>query len=136
MTLTGLIIIASVALLLIMFFAGIETSFINANRVSIELKKKQGRRGGVILSHYIEEPGKFISAIVAGIVFLLVVFILLVAWILQISLWRVPFFAIIENEYLRLFINALVAISISLFFIEYIAKALFKTKSDTLLAFF
>src|SRR4051794_22792092 len=127
MTLTSLIIVASVALLLLMFFAGIETAFINANRLSIELKKKQGRRGGVILSNFIEEPGRFISAIVAGIVFLLTVFTLLVAWILQISLWTVPFFASIENEYLRLFINALVAISISLFFIEYIAKALFKT---------
>ncbi len=119
-----------------MFFAGIETAFINANRLSIELKKKQGRRGGVILSHFIEEPGKFISAIVTGIVFLLTVFTLLVAWILQISLWKVPFFASIENEYLRLFINALVAISLVLFFVEYVAKAIVKAKSDTLLSFF
>src|SRR5437763_6347934 len=136
MTLTGLIIIASVALLLIMFFAGIETAFINANRLSIELKKKQGRRGGVILSHFIEDPGKFISATVAGIVILLTVFTLLVAWILQISLWTVPFFASIENEYLRLFIDALVAITLVLLFVEYIAKAIFKAKSDTLLSFF
>src|SRR3954447_2632332 len=136
MTFTSLITIASVALLLIMFFAGIETAFINANRLSIELKKKQGWRGGVILSHFIEEPGKFISAIVAGIVFLQTVFTLLVAWILQISLWKVPFFASIENEYLRLFINALVAITLALFFIEYITKAIFKAKSDMLITFF
>jgi putative hemolysin len=136
MTFTGLIIIASTALLLIMFFAGIETAFINANRLSIELKKKQGRRGGVILSHFIEEPGKFISAIVTGIVVLLTVFTLLVAWTLQVSLWRVPFFASIENEYLRLFINALVAITLVLIFVEYIAKGIFKAKSDTLLSFF
>ncbi len=66
MTLTSLLIIASVALLLIMFFAGIETAFINANRLSIELKKKQGRRSGIILSNFIEEPGKFISAMRSG----------------------------------------------------------------------
>jgi putative hemolysin len=136
MTLTSLLIIASSALLLIMFFAGIETAFINANRLSIELKKKQGRRSGVILSNFIEEPGKFISACVAGAVIMLTVFALLVTWILQISFWKVPFFASIENEYLRLFIDALVAISIALFFVEYIAKALFKAKSDTLLSFF
>ncbi len=47
-----------------------------------------------------------------------------------------PFFASIQNEYLRLFIDALVAITLALFFVEYIAKALFKAKSDTLLSFF
>ncbi|TKK70951.1 HlyC/CorC family transporter [Ilyomonas limi] len=136
MTLTSLLITASAALLLIMLFAGVETAFINANRLGIELKKKQGRRSGIILSNFIEEPGKFISASVAATVIFITIFSLLVAWILQISLWTVPFFASIENEYLRLFIDALVAISIVLFFVEYIAKAIFKAKSDTLLSFF
>jgi putative hemolysin len=136
MTLTSLLIIASVALLFVMFFSGIETAFINANRLGIELKKKQGRRSGVILSNFIEEPGKFISACVTATVILITVFSLLVAWILQMSLWMIPFFASVENEYLRLFINALVAITIVLIFVEYIAKALFKAKSDTLLSFF
>lgn len=135
MTLTSLLILASAALLLIMFFSGIETAFINVNRLSIELKKKQGRRSGIILSNFLEHPGKFISASVAGNVFFLTVFTLLVAWSLQTSLWKVPFFASIENEYLRLFIDALVAIVLALFFVEYFAKALFRAKNDTLLSF-
>ncbi len=133
---TNLLIVTAIALLLIMFFAGIETAFISANRLGIELKKKQGRRSGIILAHFIEQTGKFLSAsIVANIIFL-VVFTLLVVWVLQISLWKVPFFANVENEYLRLFIDALVAITLVLFFSEYAAKAIFKAKSDTLLSFF
>jgi CBS domain containing-hemolysin-like protein len=39
----------AVSLILIGFFAGYEIAFISANRLSIELKKKQGLRSGIIL---------------------------------------------------------------------------------------
>ena len=38
------------SLLLAGFFTGIEVAFISANKISIELKKKQGLRSGRILA--------------------------------------------------------------------------------------
>ena len=48
-----------VTLLLVGFFAGIEIAFVSANKLSIELKKKQGLRSGRILSQFMESPAKF-----------------------------------------------------------------------------
>ena len=39
-----------VSFLFVAFFAGIETAFISVNKLSIELKKKQGKPSGAILS--------------------------------------------------------------------------------------
>src|SRR3954451_21830549 len=47
-----------VALLFIAFFSGIEIAFISANRLSIELKKKQGKTSGLIMSHFMEQPSR------------------------------------------------------------------------------
>lgn len=41
-----------VTLLFIGFFAGYEIAFLSANRLSIELKKKQGRSGGIIVGKF------------------------------------------------------------------------------------
>ena len=48
-------------LLFIGFFAGYEIAFVTANRLSIELKKKQGKRSGAILAQFIESPARFIG---------------------------------------------------------------------------
>lgn len=45
-----------VSLLLAGFFTGIEVAFISANKISIELKKKQGLKSGRILSEFLESP--------------------------------------------------------------------------------
>ena len=41
------------SLLLAGFFQGIEVAFVSANKISIELKKKQGLRSGRILSEFL-----------------------------------------------------------------------------------
>jgi CBS domain containing-hemolysin-like protein len=46
-------------ILLMGFFAGIEMAFYSANRMSIELKKKQGRASGQILDQFIDHPCLF-----------------------------------------------------------------------------
>lgn len=119
-----------------MFFAGIEAAFINANRLGVELKKKQGKRSGIILSRFIDEPGKFIAAGTAGSIICLVMLVLLLSQLLHYTLWTVNFFASIENQYLRLFIDVLCALVIVIFIVEFLAKSIFKAKADTLLSFF
>ena len=41
-----------VTILMMGFFAGIEMAFFSANRFGIELKKKQGRPGAMLLSRF------------------------------------------------------------------------------------
>jgi len=136
MTQTSLYIFLSVALLFIIFFSGIETAFISANRLGIELKKKQGKRSAVILSDFVENQNRFLGVCLAGILFFLVLFVLMLIQLLDITLWKIPFFNSIQNDYLRLVADALIAIAILLFFSEFLAKALFRAKSDALLSFF
>lgn len=59
-------------LLLLGFFAGVEIAFVSANKLSIELKKKQGRRSGLILSNLIEKPWVFVGCCILGYGFLLI----------------------------------------------------------------
>ncbi len=136
MTQAGLSIFLSITLLFLIFFAGIEVSFINANRLSVELKKKQGKRGGIILSDFFEKPNAFLGACIVGIILFLVLFTLILVQLLSDTLWLIPFFQSIQNEYLFLIADALAGIIILLFFVEFLTKALFRAKSDALLTFF
>ncbi len=45
-----------IALILIGFFSGIEVVFISANKLSIELRKKQGNYSGKTWSSFLESP--------------------------------------------------------------------------------
>ncbi len=136
MTQISLSIFLAIFLLFIIFFAGIEIAFINANRLGIELKKKQGRRGGIILSDFFEKPNEFLGVCLVGMVLSLVLFVLILMQLLANSLWTIPFFRSIQNEYLFLIADALAGIVVLLFFIEFITKAVFRAKSNSLLSFF
>ena len=65
------------ALFFIAYFSGIEVAFTSANRLNIELKKKQGSSSGVLLSNLFENPSRFIGVNIVGFNFFLVVVVLL-----------------------------------------------------------
>lgn len=132
----NLLILIGVTLLLIGFFAGIEIAFISANRLNIELKKKQGRTSGIILSHFMEEPAKFLGTCLIGINFFLVIYALLFTELMKSTLWSVPMFANIQNPYIKLAIDTLLSTIVVLILAEFIPKAVFRAKSDVLLVFF
>lgn len=136
MTEVNLLILIGVTLLLIGFFAGIEIAFIGANRLNIELKKKQGRTSGIILSHFMEEPAKFLGTCLIGINFFLVIYALLFSELMKSTLWSVPMFANIQNPYIKLAIDTLLSTIVVLILAEFIPKAIFRAKSDVLLVFF
>ncbi|RYG00734.1 MAG: DUF21 domain-containing protein, partial [Chitinophagaceae bacterium] len=73
------IVLIVVALFFIAFFSGIEVAFGSANRLSIELKKKQGQSAGILLSALFDNPSRFLGATLVGFTFSLVSFILLVS---------------------------------------------------------
>ena len=128
-----------IAWLMIAFFAGIEVAFARANRLAIELKKKQGLSSGQILSWFMDNPTQFIGTSLAGFTIFLVIFGLMVGetflplWNKMITIVHMP------GSYvnaIRLFAETLVASVFILLFGEFIPKALFRAKSDTLLSFF
>jgi putative hemolysin len=122
-----------VSLILIGFFAGYEIAFISANRLSIELKKKQGLRSGIILSNFMESPAKFIGTCLIGLNIVLVIYGLLFTAFLKSIAWN-PLE--VENEYLKLVIDTIISTFVVLVFGESIPKAIFKARNDKLIAFF
>lgn len=121
-----------VTVIFIGFFAGMEIAFVTANKLSIELKKKQGKPSGIILSNFMEEPSKFIGTCIMGINFFLVVYELIYIRLLS-PAWD---FFNIHNFYIILVGNAFISALIVLFFGEFIPKAVFRSKNDDLLTFF
>lgn len=122
-----------VTLIIIAFFAGYEIAFVTANRLNIELKKKQGTRSGRILSGFMENQAKFIGTCLVGLNIFLVIYGLLFDELLKMTLWN-PWR--IQNEYLKLIFDTLLSTMLVLLLGEFLPKAIFRAKNDSLLNFF
>jgi putative hemolysin len=133
MTEIYLLIWIGVTLILIGFFAGYEIAFVSANRLSIELKKKQGKRSGIILANFVEHPARFIGTCLIGLNVCLVIYGLLFHELLKTTLWNPLHF---QNEYLKLGFDTLLSSLVVLIIGEFLPKAIFRAKKDTLLSFF
>ncbi len=128
-----------IAWLMLFFFAGIEMAFINANKLSIELRKKQGLRSGITLSRLMENPAQFIGAAIIGFTLFLVLFGLMVGetflpfWNWLITKIHIPSGYV---NAIRLLAETFASFLFILIFGNVIPKALFRAKSDKLLSFF
>jgi putative hemolysin len=120
-------------LVLIGFFAGYEIAFITANRLNIELKKKQGRTSGIILSNFLEHPTKIIGTCLVGLNIFLVIYGLLFHDLLKKTLWNPLQF---QNQYLNLAFDTILSSLVVLIFGEFLPKAIFRAKNDYLLSVF
>lgn len=128
-----LLILLVISILLIGFFSGMEIAFVSASRLNIELKKKQGKNSGIILSRFMEHPSQFISTCLAGYIIFLVAYGLLFSLLLTQTLWN-PFR--LTNEYVKKSFDVLLAVFIILVFGRVIPKAIFRARNDGLLGFF
>lgn len=126
-----------VSLLLIGFFAGIEIAFISANKLSIELSRKQGTKSGKVWGFYADRPTRFIGTTLVGINLVFVVYGLLVVDILSpMWLWiksNLPAYAINWVDYIKLFVETILSTLIVLF-VEFIFKAFFKARNNSILS--
>lgn len=119
------------------FFAGLETAFANLNKLSIELKKKQGRATGKILASFNENPGRFLATSLLGLSIVLVIYSIMFAGIFQ-PLWEAvmrPGDSITYQPALLL-IEVLVATFIVLLLGFFIPRAVFRSRPEALLSFF
>ncbi|MGG9970551.1 hemolysin family protein [Ferruginibacter sp. SUN002] len=122
------------SLIFIGFFSGIEIAFVSANKLSIELRKKQGTFSGKTWGEYAEHPARFIGTTLVGFNILLVVYGLL--W----SSFMAPFWDLkfwkgfnTNNPYVRLVVETIISTFCLLFF-EFIFKAFFRAKNDSILS--
>jgi CBS domain containing-hemolysin-like protein len=122
-----------VTVLFVAFFAGIEVAFNNANRLNIELKKKQGKTSGIILAKFIENPARFLSACLIGVNLFIVLYGLMFSEFMNSLFWKRYH---IENSYIKLIVDTLIPWAIILVFGIFLPKAYFRAKSDGLLSLF
>lgn len=115
-----------ITLLLIGFFSGIEVVFISANKLSIELRKKQGNYSGKTWSIFLESPARFIVTTLLIINILVVVYGLLVSTELS-EVWK---YWSIDNQYIILGVETIVATAILVFF-ESVFKSIFHANGNS-----
>lgn len=136
MTETAIIAIAiALAVFLAAYFSGIEVAFNSANRLNIELKKKQGRSSGIFLSNLLDNPSRFIGVNTVGFTLFLVVAILLGSafWNTVINWSKVQEYELAVAA--RLSAEIIVYSFIITLVAEFIPRGIFKAKSDSLLVF-
>lgn len=116
-----------IALLVIGFFSGIEIAFISANKLSVELRKKQGSYSGRIWSIFLSKPALFIVTTLLITNILLVIYGLLWYGVLSVvwDYWE------IDNPYIILTAEIIVGAFILLFF-QFIFKAFFRAKGNSI----
>jgi putative hemolysin len=131
------IIAIGLAIFFIAYFSGIEVAFTSANRLNIELKKKQGANSGILLSNLFDNPSRFIGTNIVGFNFFLVIAVLLGSafWSLVIPWERIDrsFMAFLEP--VRLMMEILLSWMAIIILGEFIPKAIFRAKCDALLSF-
>lgn len=119
-----------VTILMMGFFAGLEMAFYSANRLGIELKKKQGKPGAILLSRLIENPELFLSTTLIGFNLFLVCFALLFSAVTH-PLWNA---LRIQYYTLRLVLDIVLATLVVLIFAEFIPRSVFRANSNSILS--
>jgi putative hemolysin len=125
-----------VSLLLIGFFSGIEIAFVSANKLSIELNRKQGSYSGRIWGAYSDKPTRFIGTTLVGVNIVLVIYGLLIgSMLLPIWDWiKAQLSTSMANyvPYIQLFVETILS-TIILLFVEFLFKAFFRARNNEML---
>jgi CBS domain containing-hemolysin-like protein len=103
-------------LLLMAFFAGIEMAFYSANRLSLEIRKKQGGASMHILSRFIESPARFLGSTLIGFNLFLVFFSLQISNVMS-PVWD---YIGLHLTYVRLVAEITLATFVVLVLVEFI----------------
>ena len=112
------------------FFSGIEIAFVSANRLKIELDKKQGVLSGKILGYFVKNSPKFISTLLLGNNVALVVYGIYMALALEPGILSLPYM----NEASTLLIQTIASTLIVLITAEFLPKAIFRINPNRTLS--
>jgi putative hemolysin len=125
------------SLLLIGFFSGIEIAFVSANKLSIELNRKQGTYSGKVWGAYSDKPTRFIGTTLVGLNVVLVIYGLLIGEMLS-PVWHWIETKLSDSlseyvKYIKLFVETALS-TLILLFVEFIFKAFFRARNNEILS--
>ena len=124
-----------ISLIFSAFFSGIEIAYISANKLQIELQKKQGMWSGKVLSKFLARPGQFIGTTLIGNTIMLVLFGTFMAYLLDDPL-RNLFPESFNNEAVILISQTVLSTLLVLITGEFLPKSLFMLNPNRMLNFF
>jgi len=116
-------------------FSGIEIAYISANKLKIELDRKNNIFSARILSFFIRRPSDFVSTILLGNNIALVLYGMAMAILLEpvISLW-LP--AALRSDSIIMLLQTLISTLIILILAEFLPKTLFRLNPNRIMHFF
>ncbi len=107
------------------FFSGMEIAYVSANKLIIELDRKQGSLTSKIVKHFVENPGQYIATMLIGNNIALVVYGLFFSKLLTPVLT-----ALIGSDLLVLILNTIISTGLILLVAEFLPKTLFVISSN------
>ncbi|MDK2908713.1 MAG: magnesium and cobalt exporter, family [Bacteroidales bacterium] len=123
-----------ISLLLSALFSGAEIAFITANRLKIAIANKDNRLGSKLVQHFINKPQHFIASLLLGNTLMLVIFSSAMEPFLSNKVFP-SFHWQINNPFQLLALQTLISTSIVLLFAEFLPKALFRLRPNSVLEF-
>ena len=111
------------------FFAGIEMAFYSANRLSLELSRRQQEKASRTVKDFFESPDRFLGTTLLGFTFFLVLLGLQLSGVTKLIWTRFH----IGSDPVRLIVEIILATFIVLVFGEFIPRAVFRANSNRLL---
>ncbi|MFN8393169.1 MAG: hemolysin family protein [Bacteroidia bacterium] len=127
------IILVVVMLVFSALFSGIETAFMTANRLKIELKSAQGDSVGNLLSGFVRQTPKVLSTILVGNTVSLVLYGIAMGRLSGSITAGLHWIDPLRQPYLMIAVEASVATLVILYFGEFLPKAFFKIKADQIM---
>ncbi len=120
-----------VCLILSGFFSGMEIAFISANKFKVEVDRKKGNLSASIIGGFLNEPSRFISALLVGNNIALVVYGITMANVLEPKIMQFT-----ANQSVILIIQTILSTLLILITAEFLPKAFFRINPNRMLEFF